>query len=112
MNQNRNNRVEKRHMKAQVERVKLGLQGALATYEGRCFLWELLANCGIYQNSFSGNALNTAFTSGKQSVGQELLLQITTDFPSSYIQMMKESLARDEDIKAKLMKDDEDDDAE
>jgi len=26
--------------------------------------------------------------------------------------MMKESLARDEDIKAKLMKDDEDDDAE
>ena len=49
----------------------------LNSQEGRQVLWEIMAECGTFQNAFTGNS-QTFFLLGKQFIGQMLLGEINS----------------------------------
>ncbi len=59
------------------------------TPEGRRFLKRLLAECNVYQSTFTGDALSSAHREGKRSVGLWALEQFNT-CPDLYIQFLTE----------------------
>lgn len=69
-----------------------GLRLLLSTADGRRFVWLFLADCGVFRNPFTGNALNTAFAAGELNVGQRLLAEITEAAPEQFLLMQKENL--------------------
>ena len=97
-------KIEMRHTAAEDALVKEGLTAALSTVAGRMLFWRLLSLSGMYMNPHSGNALNTAFAAGRQSVGQDIIGLIEDVDPNSYINMMKENVERDQALKTTLAK--------
>lgn len=79
---------------AEERRIKALLDDAdfvavLKATEGRRFVRRLLAECGIYRASFTGDAQTTAFNEGRRHVG--LWLTSLFDFhPDLYIQLLTE----------------------
>ncbi len=59
------------------------------TPEGRRFLKRLLAECSVYQSTFTGDALSSAHREGKRAVGLWALEQFNT-CPDLYIQFLTE----------------------
>ena len=64
-------------------------QTLLASAEGRRFLRRLLAECGVYRGSFTGDALTSAFQEGRRSVGL-WLMGLLAAFPEEYLQLLRE----------------------
>lgn len=65
---------------------------ALASREGRRFLWWLLQIGKVNMQPFTNNALTTAFACGELNVGQQVLARITQVHPAGYVQMQEENL--------------------
>lgn len=64
-------------------------KSVIDTVEGRRFIRRVLAECGIHQTSFTGDALTMSFKEGRRSVG--LWLQsLFFDCPDQYIKLLKE----------------------
>lgn len=62
----------------------------LSTTQGRRFLWGLLEKASVFRNAMTGNS-QTFFNLGVQSIGQDLLGQITSVDPDAYVKMMREN---------------------
>lgn len=69
----------------------LDLKTVLGTVQGRRFIWGLLCDCGIFQQSATDSGSWTYFNEGKRSVGLKLLVKINNVNPESYLQMLNES---------------------
>lgn len=57
--------------------------------EGRRLLRRMIGECGIYHDSFTGDALNSAYREGKRAVGLWLIDQFNACQPL-YIQLLTE----------------------
>lgn len=69
-----------------------GLRQAIATYEGRQFIWRILElSRAVGHNAFAATPEATAFNCGQQNVGQQILAQLLEIAPDAYIQMIKEN---------------------
>lgn len=77
--------------KIQADKQHNDIKFILATEQGRRFLWELLASCGVYTQSAADSGSWTYFREGKRSIGLQVLTQITDADPDSYLKMIKES---------------------
>lgn len=81
---------ERRVTAQQRERdIGAGLGETLGTKQGRAFVHWLLAECGIYSTSFTGNS-TTFFNEGKRQIGLQVLARVTKDHPDAYLTMLKE----------------------
>lgn len=81
---------ERRVTAQQRERdIAAGLGEAMASKQGRAFLHWLLAECGVYKTSFTGNS-TTFFNEGKRDIGLQVLARVTTAHPDAYLTMLKE----------------------
>ena len=81
---------ERRTTAQQREReIAAGLGETLATKQGRALVHWLLAECGIYSTSFTGNS-TTFFNEGKRQIGLQVLARVTKDHPEAYLTMLKE----------------------
>lgn len=89
-------RLRDKQSRRDQEEMNKGLNASLATYEGRRFLWSLLAEGYMFHNAFNGNALQTSFNCGKQENAQLLLARIMEVNPDAYLQMSKENQAWEE----------------
>jgi hypothetical protein len=58
---------------------------------GRRFVWRQLSEAGVYQLTFTGEALSSAFNEGKRNQGLKLLAQITRHCPDRLFEMQKEA---------------------
>lgn len=80
--------------KSKEERLQLQLENdlktVLSTVEGRRFYWNLLCDCGIFKESFTGNS-HTFYNEGKRSVGLLHLANVNDICPEAYTLMLKES---------------------
>lgn len=85
--------AEKAAKLSETERLE-GLSLALGNRNGRRWLWAHLADCGVFTQTFTGDALTSAFNEGKRSLGLGLLNDIVTHFPETYVQMMREANER------------------
>jgi hypothetical protein len=66
------------------------LAALMATKRGRRTMWRLLSHAGVYRQSFTGEALSTAFNEGQRSVGLRLMAILTAACPSEYALMVQE----------------------
>lgn len=78
--------VEKREEKQRAA-VIIGL---MDLPEGRKWLWDFLAACGLYETPFSESELRMAYNAGRGDVGRRLLADIVQFSPDMYVEMIKE----------------------
>ncbi len=65
----------------------------LAHAQGRRLMWRYLSVCGVFHETFSTDALRMARSEGRRSVGLELLADVMSHAPTSYVKMMEEASA-------------------
>lgn len=75
-------RLRKRHI-SDVRKV-------LGTVEGRRIYWDLLKETGVFRNSFSANANQTAFNEGRRDVGLAILADVNKADSDAYPRMQRE----------------------
>lgn len=69
------------------------LKRILKLPEGRRFIWKLWSKCGIFRNPFNLNSNLQSFNSGRMSIGQELLGEVTEVNPSAFSQCQNEHMS-------------------
>lgn len=62
----------------------------MASKRGRRIVWRLLEQAGVFQLSFSPNAMQMAFAEGRRSYGNRTLAQIHALCPEQYTVMVLE----------------------
>lgn len=72
---------------------RLDLRHVLSTPRGRRFVWRVLAMARIYEQSFTGDALTTAFNEGRRAVGNQLLAELNDTDPDAFVAMLREQRA-------------------
>jgi hypothetical protein len=75
--------------KERQRRTLAGLKHLVESPDGRTWLWELLAFCGISRTSFDGTS-RTYFNEGARNVGLRIQADLTRHFPDRYVQMLRE----------------------
>lgn len=68
---------------------------AMSTTQGRAWFHGLLSGCGIFDGSFSGDALLEAFTKGQRNIGLMIYNDIVSNCPDYFVQMMREANIED-----------------
>ena len=66
----------------------------VATYEGRQFYWDLLADCKVYESIFDTHGSRMSFMSGQQDLGHKLMAQLQHHYPHRYLEMQREHMER------------------
>ena len=74
----------------------------LSTENGRAFVFNILAQCGIYTPSFSGDRGYTDFNEGKRSLGCWVINEIHRVDPYVYPKMQTEAAAREIQFKLRV----------
>lgn len=95
------NSSERRDVRAKEKQAKLAdvqrheiTAYIMSTAPSRAWMYDRLARCGVFNTPFTGNDATTNFNCGMQSIGLELLADIVSSAPDSYIQMMREANGR------------------
>lgn len=66
------------------------LLAVMGSAEGRRFVWELIGTAGVFRQSFGPDALATAFSEGRRSIGLELLARLQDEAPDAYLKAQGE----------------------
>jgi hypothetical protein len=81
------------------------LRAILRLPGGQRFVWGLLAQGGVYRQSFAGSESHlTDFNEGRRSIGLRVLADVTEADPAALLDMMKAGLpdrSKDEDPEEK-----------
>ena len=67
----------------------------MSTTTGRMWMWDHLAECSIFHQTFTSDPLTTAFNEGRRSIGLSVMADILRTCPDQYITAMRESHDRD-----------------
>jgi len=89
-------KIKRRAEKAALARLAqddIVLQNLMASDLGRRWTHDLIASCGIWTSTFTGDALSGAFNEGRRSVGLFIFAGVMRACPDAYIQMMREANA-------------------
>jgi hypothetical protein len=76
------------------EREEAELKWVLSDPKGRAVMWRLVARCGVYQDSFTGNS-TTFYKEGRRSVGLETIVEIDHTDKNAYATMRIEAVNRE-----------------
>lgn len=87
---------EKRDAGRDLAAERTAINNLLATYEGRRWMWELLAFCGPYRARYSpgADALEMAWRDGRAAVGARLIEMIDQHAADQYLRMVREHQTR------------------
>ena len=85
-------KLQKRHLREDEMTWQDGIKLVMSTQQGRRMVWLFLAECGVFRNPATANALSTQFACGEMNVGQRLLARITELAPDAFLVMQKESI--------------------
>lgn len=86
-------KAEKRAKLIETERVE-GLRHLVSTYGGRLWLWRQMEAANVFSQTFTGEALPTAFNEGRRAAGLGQLADLMLHCPDVFLQMMKENNER------------------
>lgn len=98
-------RAEKVYERLERERIDY-LRVSLSTPGGRSFFYNILENCHLFSDPFTGDALKEAYLKGERNIGLRLFSDIVVYCPDQYLLMMKESNVRDAAAERSSLKDD------
>lgn len=76
------------------ETLERATRGVMQTPEGRRFVWWLLsAPCGVFNPSWTGEAMGGAYKEGARGVGIHLMGELQRLCPESYLEMVRDGLS-------------------
>lgn len=81
---------QRRDADFQAREARLDLQQVLATPRGRRWVWRVLSLARIYEQSFTGDPLTTAFNEGRRAVGNQILAELNEAAPDAFVSMIRE----------------------
>lgn len=67
------------------------IQAAMSSKQGRAWFHNLLAECHIFADPFSGEALFEAYSKGERNVGLRIYTDIVMNCADDFVVMMKEA---------------------
>jgi len=70
--------------------LKETVRGMMLTEANRKYVYDLLASCNIYGNSFASDPYKTAFNLGEQNIGRRILADLQLSCPDLYLVMLEE----------------------
>lgn len=73
------------------------LRAVMGTRPGRAVLWRVLSVAGVFELSYTGEALGTAFHEGQRNIGLALFADLHRVCPDLYTIMADEAGRSDED---------------
>ncbi len=73
------------------QRAEQDFRAVISIVEGRRFIERLIADAGVYNSTFTDNALTTAYQEGRRTVGLWILEQFTAH-PDLYVQHLTDKL--------------------
>lgn len=77
----------------------LDIQALMETEFGRRIMWRLLSQfCGVFDATFSSDALAMAWKEGQREVGLRLIEEIQKYTPHDYARMLSERMKRIEEF--------------
>jgi hypothetical protein len=71
------------------------LRWLMSDPQGRRFVWRQLTEAGVFQLTFTGEPLSSAFKEGARSGGLKLLGEVMQHCPERFSQMQKEARAHE-----------------
>lgn len=96
------NAAERSHVKAAQKAARFAdrergdiVKGLMSTVSGRAWTHNLLERCHVFASSFSENPIRMAFAEGERNIGLQLLSDLMTFTPDTYVLMMREKNERD-----------------
>ncbi len=94
-----NEEIEKQEQKAKDDALqsKICVSEVMAMKLGRDFVWELLGECGVYQDGFSPDPYVHARNAGRKSIGLQLLHKVLSACPDRYELMVSEHKFKEEE---------------
>ena len=72
------------------------LKAIMATPDGRAWMWDHLAECGVFRSSYVSNSLDMSFNEGSRNVGLRLLADLHEFAFEEFQQMEREARATKE----------------
>lgn len=66
----------------------------MSTVQGREWMWSKLAEARVFHQTFTGDALQSAFNEGQRALGLSMLAEVMLSCPDQYIQAQRESNER------------------
>lgn len=82
-------KAEKASARFELERVE-GLRHLCSTYPGRLWLWRQMEEANVFSQTFTGEALTTAFNEGQRARGLAILSDLMLHAPDTFLKMMVE----------------------
>lgn len=79
------------------EKEQRRLNAIMATEDGRAWMWDHLANCGVFHSTYTQNPHDTAFNEGRRSIGLRLIADLRELSFKLYQAMETEAMLRLED---------------
>lgn len=77
---------------AEVSRARVEfIVAAMSTKQGRAWFHELLIQCSLFNDPYTGEALLDNFVKGQRNIGLAIYNDIVTACPDQFIMMMKEA---------------------
>lgn len=76
------------------ERERNDLASVLQLEPGQAFVMRLLARCGVYQSTFSGNHAAASFSEGQRDIGLWVLEQVQGIDPELYANLLMNHVKR------------------
>ena len=83
-------RARQRELKAREAERKLVVLNLMSSPAGRAYVHDRLQRCHIFETTFVGDALRSAFLEGERNIGLADLAEVMRWCPDQYVQMMRE----------------------
>ncbi len=88
-------RKKKTEQELEYERLVESMRHLLQDKHGRRVLWNILSECSIYSDTFTGNS-TTFFMEGKRSIGLSIISLIEETDPTAYAKLLIEMNQKEE----------------
>lgn len=83
-------RAEKLAAETERKRIEF-VVAAMDTPQGRAWFHDFLSRCHVFADPFTGEALFEAYSKGERNIGLAVYLDIVTNCPDAFVQMMREA---------------------
>jgi len=84
------NKARKKYARTRADRLEF-VAAAMQHPQGRAWYYDMLLRCKVLKTPYTDNPYDTAFRCGEQNIGLQILDDIQTAAPESYITMVMEN---------------------
>jgi hypothetical protein len=71
---------------------ELAVKNIMRNYDNRKFIWDILEECGVYEDAFDSDPIQAARNAGIREAGLKIERRLKLHAPDEFIKMMKDNI--------------------